>query len=199
MWWKLVLFYLVCSEWSACDWLIKIDTICCDDDWENDDKRSGRTEKSADTWIVLDPLYIFGNENRIGRMNMYSVQGYKPVDMSYSFWKSSHLWVHLLLYLTCTNLTVKSKFGFWIASSSSLISMVFSCNQWSVPFSEQWLMEKSELLKGRAEDLKIYTEEEYQKILIFFCNSEYNSLFHSLMNIKKRWTDFRSVSVIIQW
>lgn len=63
-------------------------------------------------------------------------------------------------------------------------------------------MEKSELLKGRAEDLKIYTEEEYQKILIFFCNSKHNSsLIHSLMNMKKNMREQISGAFqsIIQW
>ncbi|GMR33644.1 hypothetical protein PMAYCL1PPCAC_03839, partial [Pristionchus mayeri] len=41
---------------------------------------------------------------------------------------------------------------------------------WKSSHYEQWTMEKAEVLRGRAEDLKTYTEEEYQKIVIFFCN-----------------------------
>ncbi|GMS78300.1 hypothetical protein PENTCL1PPCAC_475, partial [Pristionchus entomophagus] len=41
---------------------------------------------------------------------------------------------------------------------------------WKSSHFEQWTMEKADLLRGRAEDLKTYSEEEYQKIIIFFCN-----------------------------
>lgn len=37
-------------------------------------------------------------------------------------------------------------------------------------FSEQWMLDKGDLLRDRGDDLKIYTEEEYQKLMIFFTN-----------------------------
>ncbi|KAI6204787.1 Cyclin-C [Aphelenchoides besseyi] len=43
-------------------------------------------------------------------------------------------------------------------------------NFWKSSHYEQWILEKYDLLRERGDDLKIYSEDEYQKILIFFCN-----------------------------
>lgn len=37
-------------------------------------------------------------------------------------------------------------------------------------FSQQWLLDKQDLIRERQHDLQILTEEEYQKIFIFFAN-----------------------------
>lgn len=42
-------------------------------------------------------------------------------------------------------------------------------------FSDQWILEKYDLLRERGEDLRTYSEEEYQKLMIFFCNCKYES------------------------
>lgn len=38
--------------------------------------------------------------------------------------------------------------------------------------SQQWLLDKQDLVRERQHDLSILTEEEYQKIFIFFANSK---------------------------
>lgn len=43
-------------------------------------------------------------------------------------------------------------------------------NFWQSSHYEQWIFEKNDLLRMRYEDLKIYTEEEYQKLMIFYAN-----------------------------
>nr|CAD2122153.1 unnamed protein product [Meloidogyne enterolobii] len=43
-------------------------------------------------------------------------------------------------------------------------------NFWRSSHFEQWILEKGDLLRERGDDLKIYTEEEYQKLMIFFMN-----------------------------
>ncbi|KAK0404055.1 hypothetical protein QR680_017260 [Steinernema hermaphroditum] len=43
-------------------------------------------------------------------------------------------------------------------------------NFWQSSHFEQWLMEKQDLLRERAEDLKVLSEDEYQKLMIFFTN-----------------------------
>ncbi|VDO61174.1 unnamed protein product [Haemonchus placei] len=43
-------------------------------------------------------------------------------------------------------------------------------NFWQSSHYDQWIFEKQELLRMRSEDLKIYTEEEYQKLMIFWAN-----------------------------
>ena len=37
-------------------------------------------------------------------------------------------------------------------------------------FSHQWLLDKQDLMRERSADLKVLSEEEYQKIIIFFAN-----------------------------
>ena len=37
-------------------------------------------------------------------------------------------------------------------------------------FSQQWLLDQQDLKRERQADLKTLTDEEYQKILIFFAN-----------------------------
>ncbi|KAH7725381.1 Cyclin C [Aphelenchoides avenae] len=43
-------------------------------------------------------------------------------------------------------------------------------NFWKSSQFEQWILEKHDLLRERGEDLKIFTEDEYQKLMIFFMN-----------------------------
>lgn len=44
-------------------------------------------------------------------------------------------------------------------------------------FSQQWLLDKQDLIRERQHDLAILTEEEYQKIFIFFANCKYFNKF----------------------
>ena len=37
-------------------------------------------------------------------------------------------------------------------------------------FSQQWVLDKQDILRERQVDLKVLTEEEYQKIMIFYAN-----------------------------
>lgn len=39
-------------------------------------------------------------------------------------------------------------------------------------FSQQWLLDKQDLIRERQYDLSILTEEEYQKIFIFFASGK---------------------------
>ncbi|XP_069105328.1 cyclin-C-like [Argopecten irradians] len=41
---------------------------------------------------------------------------------------------------------------------------------WHSSHYQQWLLDKQDLLRERQQDLKVLSEEEYQKILIFFAN-----------------------------
>ncbi|KAL7293661.1 cyclin-C [Trichogramma pretiosum] len=43
-------------------------------------------------------------------------------------------------------------------------------NFWHSSHHQQWLLDKQDLVRERQHDLSILTEEEYQKILIFFAN-----------------------------
>ncbi|KAI6219799.1 Cyclin-C [Aphelenchoides fujianensis] len=43
-------------------------------------------------------------------------------------------------------------------------------NFWKSSHCEQWILEKFDLLRERGDDLKIYSEDEYQKLMIFFSN-----------------------------
>jgi len=43
-------------------------------------------------------------------------------------------------------------------------------NFWKSSHYQQWILEKHDLLRERGHDLKVFTEEEYQKIMIYFCN-----------------------------
>ncbi|CAD6200098.1 unnamed protein product [Caenorhabditis auriculariae] len=45
-----------------------------------------------------------------------------------------------------------------------------AANFWNSSQNEQWMFDKSELMRSRSEDLKIYTEEEYAKFMIFWAN-----------------------------
>lgn len=38
--------------------------------------------------------------------------------------------------------------------------------------SQQWLLDKQDLIRERQHDLSVLTEEEYQKIFIFFSSSK---------------------------
>lgn len=42
-------------------------------------------------------------------------------------------------------------------------------------FSQQWMLDKQDLLRERQQDLKILTEDEYQKVMIFFANCGFGS------------------------
>ncbi|CAG0912858.1 unnamed protein product [Notodromas monacha] len=43
-------------------------------------------------------------------------------------------------------------------------------NFWQSSHSQQWILEKQDLLRERNIDLKVLSEEEYQKLIIFFSN-----------------------------
>lgn len=43
----------------------------------------------------------------------------------------------------------------------------------NIIFSQQWLLDKQDLIRERQHDLGILTEEEYQKIFIFFANCKF--------------------------
>lgn len=47
-------------------------------------------------------------------------------------------------------------------------------------YSQQWILDKQDLIRERQHDLAILAEEEYQKILIFFsnCKSECSNMYH---------------------
>ena len=38
--------------------------------------------------------------------------------------------------------------------------------------SQQWILDKQDLIKERQADLQVLSEEEYQKVMIFFTNCE---------------------------
>lgn len=40
--------------------------------------------------------------------------------------------------------------------------------------SQQWILDKQDISKERAADLQKVSEDEYQKIMIFYANSEWN-------------------------
>jgi hypothetical protein len=42
-------------------------------------------------------------------------------------------------------------------------------------FSQQWMFDKQDLLRERQQDLKILTEEEYSKVMIFFANCKFST------------------------
>ncbi|KAF2348337.1 Cyclin N-terminal [Trinorchestia longiramus] len=43
-------------------------------------------------------------------------------------------------------------------------------NFWQSAHYQQWLLDKQDLIKERQADLQVLSEEEYQKIMIFFTN-----------------------------
>ena len=43
-------------------------------------------------------------------------------------------------------------------------------NFWQSSHCAQWILDKSDLLRERHADLQVLTEEEYQKIIIFYAN-----------------------------
>lgn len=43
-------------------------------------------------------------------------------------------------------------------------------NFWQSSHCSQWILDRNDLLRERQEDLKLLTEEEYQKIIIFFAS-----------------------------
>jgi hypothetical protein len=40
-------------------------------------------------------------------------------------------------------------------------------------YSQQWVLDPQDLFKNRQADLKVLSEDEYQKIMIFFANCKY--------------------------
>ena len=38
--------------------------------------------------------------------------------------------------------------------------------------SNQWILDPQILMRDRQKDLTILTEEEYQRVMIFYCNSK---------------------------
>ncbi|KAI1731294.1 cyclin-C [Ditylenchus destructor] len=45
-----------------------------------------------------------------------------------------------------------------------------AANFWKSSHYEQWLLLKHDLLRERSKDLKVFSEEDYQKLMIFFVN-----------------------------
>ncbi|GBM99027.1 hypothetical protein AVEN_141124-1 [Araneus ventricosus] len=43
-------------------------------------------------------------------------------------------------------------------------------NFWQSSHFQQWLLDRQDLLRERHQDLQIFPEEEYQKVMIFFAN-----------------------------
>ncbi|XP_035210091.1 cyclin-C-like isoform X2 [Stegodyphus dumicola] len=43
-------------------------------------------------------------------------------------------------------------------------------NFWQSSHFQQWLLDRQDLLRERHHDLQIFSEEEYQKVMIFFAN-----------------------------
>lgn len=39
-----------------------------------------------------------------------------------------------------------------------------------INFSQQWILDKQDLIRERQQDLVVLNDEEYQKIFIFFAN-----------------------------
>lgn len=64
---------------------------------------------------------------------------------------------------------------------------MFSDNfqSYAVYFSQQWLLDRQDILRERGNDLKNLTEEEYQKLMIFFanCTTSLMAFFQSGMKI----------------
>ena len=53
-----------------------------------------------------------------------------------------------------------------------------------VSFSLEWLLDKQYVNKYRQEDLKVLSEDEYQKIMIFFANGKLiNLVLHKFLCI----------------
>lgn len=44
-------------------------------------------------------------------------------------------------------------------------------------FSQQWVLDRQDLIRERHHDLGILSEEEYQKIFIFFANCKFELIF----------------------
>ncbi|KHN73490.1 Cyclin-C [Toxocara canis] len=49
-------------------------------------------------------------------------------------------------------------------------------NFWQSSHWEQWILDKQDILRMRGDDLKCITEEEYTKLMIFFCNCKLFSI-----------------------
>ena len=47
-------------------------------------------------------------------------------------------------------------------------------------FSQQWLLDPSDLVRERQGDFAIVTEEEYQKLFIFFSNCKFSKLLKTV-------------------
>ena len=43
-------------------------------------------------------------------------------------------------------------------------------NFWNSSHAAQWILDKTDLLRTRHDDLQVLSEEEYQKVIIFFAN-----------------------------
>ena len=63
----------------------------------------------------------------------------------------------------------------WVQCGSNLSGVAIPQGCFSVYFSQQWMLDKQDLLRERQQDLKILTEDEYQKVMIFFANCGFGS------------------------
>jgi len=50
-------------------------------------------------------------------------------------------------------------------------------------YSQQWLLDRQDLIRERQQDLVVLTEEEYQKIFIFFSNCKLISKLYFILQI----------------
>jgi cyclin C len=50
-------------------------------------------------------------------------------------------------------------------------------------YSQQWLLDRQDLIRERQQDLIVLTEEEYQKIFIFFSNCKLINKFKFCLQI----------------
>lgn len=51
-------------------------------------------------------------------------------------------------------------------------------------YSQQWILDKQDLVRERQLDLQVLSEEEYQKIFIFFSNCKLKKCTYTQFSIK---------------
>ena len=52
--------------------------------------------------------------------------------------------------------------------------------------SQQWILDPEDLMRERHEDLAVLSQDEYQKIIIFFANCEFCVLIIQLKSLDLR-------------
>ena len=51
-----------------------------------------------------------------------------------------------------------------------ILKIIMAGNFWQSSHCSQWILDKVDLLRERSQDLQVLSEEEYQKIIIFFAS-----------------------------